>query len=88
MLQAMIRLASVGDVKAFVRIARRYPFEISLQSRRYTVTGKSMMGIFSLDLSGKILMLANTDDPALKSELLRQLKPFMAGGAERSRFTG
>ena len=88
MLQAMIRLASVGDVKTFVGIVRRYPFEINLQSGRYTVTGKSLREIFSLDLSGEILMQADTDESASKSELLRQLQPFMAGCSERSHSTG
>ena len=83
MLQAMIRLTSVGDVKAFVGIVRRYPFGISLQSGQYTVNGKSMMGIFSLDLSRALLLEADTDEAASDSELMRQLQPFMAGCSGR-----
>ena len=75
MLQAMIRLASVGDVKAFVRIARRYPFEISLQSGRYTVTGKSMMGIFSLDLSKPIDLNIHADGDV--DAILAALDPYI-----------
>lgn len=77
MLQTTIRLASIGDVKAFVNIARQYPFKIDLISGRYCVTGKSMMGIFCLDLSKDIFLEAYTDEETLEEEFLRQLQPFI-----------
>ena len=46
-----IRLFSINDVKEFVNAACNADFDIDLISGRYTVDAKSIMGIFSLDLS-------------------------------------
>lgn len=57
-----ISLKSINDVKDFVNIANRYDFDIDLASGRYIVDAKSIMGIFSLDLSKPIKVEAHTDD--------------------------
>ncbi|HHV60343.1 MAG TPA: HPr family phosphocarrier protein [Clostridiaceae bacterium] len=49
-----ILLKTINDVKDFVNIASKYDFEIDLSSGRYVVDAKSIMGIFSLDLSKPI----------------------------------
>ena len=49
-----IMLSSINDVKNFVNIVNRYPFDVDLTSGRYIVDAKSIMGIFSLDLSKPI----------------------------------
>ena len=46
-----ISLSSVESVKKFVNIASKYKFPITLHSDNYIINGKSIMGIFSLDLS-------------------------------------
>ena len=46
----------------FVNIVMRYDFDIDLVSGRYAVDAKSIMGIFSLDLSKPIELDAHTDD--------------------------
>lgn len=50
----IIRLVSIEDVKNFVNVAVTSPCEIYLISGRYIVDGKSIMGVFSLDLSNNI----------------------------------
>ncbi|MDP4133321.1 MAG: HPr family phosphocarrier protein [Bacillota bacterium] len=49
-----IMLNSIVDVKDFVNIVNKYSCEIDLTSSRYIVDAKSIMGIFSLDLSKPI----------------------------------
>ena len=49
-----ISLKSITDVKDFVNIVNKYDFDIDLTSGRYVVDAKSIMGIFSLDLSKPI----------------------------------
>lgn len=49
-------LSSINDVKDFVNIVSKYDFDVDLTSGRYTVDAKSIMGIFSLDLSKPILV--------------------------------
>jgi phosphotransferase system HPr-like phosphotransfer protein len=40
----------------------RFEFDIDLKSGRYAVDAKSIMGIFSLDLSKPIELIAHTED--------------------------
>lgn len=46
-----VQLSSVSDVKQFVDIAAAFPFDIDVTSERYVVNGKSIMGLFSIDLA-------------------------------------
>ena len=57
-----VSLQAINDVKEFVNIVMRYDFDIDLVSGRYAVDAKSIMGIFSLDLSKPIELNAHTDD--------------------------
>lgn len=50
----MILLTSIDDVKRFVNAAASLVCEADLSSGRYIVDAKSIMGIFSLDLSRPI----------------------------------
>ena len=62
MTKTTVNLQAINDVKEFVNIVMRYDFDIDLVSGRYHVDAKSIMGIFSLDLSKPIDLEAHTDD--------------------------
>lgn len=47
----MLSLPSIEIVKKFVSVANDFEFPISLLSDKYKIDAKSIMGIFSLDLS-------------------------------------
>ena len=67
-----IRLVTIADLYNFVAIAGKYDFDIELKSGRYTVDGKSIMGIYSLDLQSPIEMIIHSDDcPELMEKLSR-----------------
>ena len=53
---ATIRLSLVENVNKFVNIVARYPFEMDLRAGRHVVDAKSILGIFSLDLSKPIIL--------------------------------
>jgi phosphocarrier protein HPr len=57
-----ISLKSITDVKDFVNIVNKYDFDIDLTSGRYVVDAKSIMGIFSLDLSKPIKVDVHDDN--------------------------
>lgn len=57
-----ISLKSINDVKDFVNIVNKYDFDVDLSSGRYIVDAKSIMGIFSLDLSKPIKVEIQNDD--------------------------
>lgn len=64
-----ISLNSIDGVKKFVNQVCKYDFDIDLTSGRYVVDAKSIMGIFSLDLTKPILLEAHTDDDAIKCDM-------------------
>ena len=70
-----ILLKSINDVKDFVNIVSKYSYDVDLTSGRYVVDAKSIMGIFSLDLSKPIKVEIHTDDCP---EFLEALAPFTA----------
>ena len=74
MKSVMIRLSLVENVNKFVNIVSRYPFEMDLRAGRHVVDAKSILGIFSLDLSRPIAMDIYSDDC---DALLEEIKPFM-----------
>lgn len=46
-----ISLSTVDQVEKFVNIVNKAPFDVNLATSRYTVNAKSLMGVYSLDLS-------------------------------------
>lgn len=53
---------SIVAAKTFVNIVNTCDFDIDLESGRYLVDAKSIMGIFSLDLSKPIKMHVYTEN--------------------------
>ncbi len=51
MSEFQVALASIEEVRQFVNAASRSSCEVDVLSGRYVVDGKSIMGLFSLDLS-------------------------------------
>ena len=72
-MQTVLVLQMASSVKDFVNIVQKYAFEIDLRCDRYVVDAKSILGIFSLDLSKPINVEIHSDDCA---ELLEELKQF------------
>jgi len=70
----MIRLSLVENVNKFVNIVGRYPFEMDLRAERHVVDAKSILGIFSLDLSRPIALEIYSDDC---DDLLKEIRPFV-----------
>lgn len=68
-----VMLGSINDVKNFVNIVSKYDTDVDLSSGRYVVDAKSIMGIFSLDLSKPIKIEIHSDDC---DALVQELKPF------------
>ncbi len=69
-----ILLNTINDVKVFVNTVMKYEFDVDLISGRYAIDAKSIMGIFSLDLSKPITLEAHTDNA---DQLIEDLKDFL-----------
>lgn len=72
----LISLNSIDKVKTFVNDISQFHYDFDLMSGRYVIDAKSIMGIFSLDLSQPISLTIHTDGPELE-EILKVLDPYM-----------
>ena len=70
-----ISLNSIDKVKAFVNDVTKFDTDFDLVSGRYVIDAKSIMGIFSLDLSKPIELNVHSEDEAEK--ILDVLKPYI-----------
>ena len=72
-----ISLNSIGKVKSFVNdLVRFTDVDFDLVSGRYVIDAKSIMGIFSLDLSKPIDLNIHADEDKL-DEIVDTLKPYI-----------
>ena len=71
----MISLNSIDKVKSFVNDISRYDYDFDLISGRYVIDAKSIMGIFSLDLSKPIELNIHAEEGA--DEVIEKLKPYI-----------
>ena len=69
-----IRLSSIQDVRSFVDTVTKYNIDIDLSCGRYVVDAKSILGIFSIDLSRPIRMDIYSDSC---DDLLKALEPYI-----------
>lgn len=70
-----ISLEMAQRVKEFVAITQNCEYEILLKSGKYVVDAKSILGIFSLDLSKPLVVEIYSDNCA---DLLAKLAKFSA----------
>lgn len=70
-----ISLNSIGKVKSFVNTISQFEYDFDLISGRYVIDAKSIMGIFSLDLSKPIDL--NIHDGGNTEEILTVLAPYI-----------
>ena len=69
-----IFLNSIDKVKSFVNLLANYDTDFDLISGRYVIDAKSIMGIFSLDLSKPIELCIHESDKM--DEILEKLKAY------------
>ena len=70
-----ISLNSIGKVKSFVNAITQFDFDFDLISGRYVIDAKSIMGIFSLDLSKPIDLAIHTEENL--DDVMEVLKPYL-----------
>lgn len=71
-----ISLNSIDKVKSFVNDITKFDYDFDLVSGRYVIDAKSIMGIFSLDLSKPIDLNIHVDNSDIDS-ILEILKPYI-----------
>ena len=69
-----LKLSQAEEIKEFVNTVNRYSYEMDLRAGRHVVDAKSILGIFSLDLSRPITLEIYSEDCG---QLLEEIKPFL-----------
>ena len=75
MKKVQISLNSIDKVKSFVNAITQYEYDFDLISSRYVIDAKSIMGIFSLDLSKPIDLAIHAENNM--DEIMETLKPYL-----------
>ena len=70
-----ISLNSIGKVKSFVNAISQFEYDFDLMSGRYVIDAKSIMGIFSLDLSKPIDLTIHAEENL--DDVIEVLKPYL-----------
>lgn len=70
-----ISLNSIDKVKSFVNEISKFNNDFDLVSGRYVIDAKSIMGIFSLDLSKPINLNIHADENM--AAILEAIKPYI-----------
>lgn len=71
-----VSLDSIDKVKEFVNVITAFPAEFDLVAGRYVIDAKSIMGIFSLDISKPIQLNIYANDGI--DDILEAIKPYIA----------
>lgn len=70
-----VNINTINDVKNFVSIVSRCDYDVDIVSGRYAIDAKSIMGIFSLDLSKELTLNIHSDSC---EDFLEEIKGYIA----------
>lgn len=62
-----IQLTSFEQIKTFVALAARQPFDVVVGNERQAINGKDLMGMFSLDYTRPVSVYADCSTDAFTS---------------------
>ncbi|MCR5209955.1 MAG: HPr family phosphocarrier protein [Lachnospiraceae bacterium] len=73
-----ILIDSIDKVKAFVNEISKFDCDFDLISGRYVIDAKSIMGIFSLDISKPIELDIHEEDEAEVRKIMDIISPYLS----------
>lgn len=74
MKEFLINIDNVFKIRSFASISSKYNFDINLYSNGYFVNAKSIIGIFTLDLTKPVKLIVYADD---YEDYISQIKDFI-----------
>jgi len=69
----LIKLNTIDDVKEFVNICSKYEADVDVKQGKFTVDGKSILGIFSLNLIEGLSVYILTPDEKVAEDFKRKI---------------
>lgn len=77
MIKKQIRLKSAEEVIRFNKIINKYPCDMDIKVGHIDIDAKSIMGLFSLDISKPLTLIIHDDKAERLDELYEQINVFM-----------
>lgn len=77
MIKKTVSINSINKVKEFVNITSKTNLDVDLSTGRYVIDAKSIMGVFSLDLSKNISLCIHADECDEANEYLNAISKFI-----------
>lgn len=65
MLEFTVKLNMISDIKDFLAETSKIVEDVDLQKNRYVVDAKSIVGVFTLDLSEPVKVIIHSEDESL-----------------------
>ncbi len=75
MQEVQVSLSTIDEVKKFVQTLTRFEGDFELISERYVVDAKSILGLFSVDLSKPVLLRIDVEENK-REEVLEAIKEY------------
>ena len=76
MVKLTVKIVSMQDADKFNKICSKFDCDMDLQSGKYYVDAKSIMGIFSLDLNEPTTLNIHATDSEM-GPILEAIKPYI-----------
>lgn len=73
----MIQLNSIDKIKHFNQFITHYDCDFDILSGRYIIDAKSIMGLFSLDLSHDLVLIIHNRSEEQLNEIITGLSKFL-----------
>lgn len=70
----IIKFDTIAQIKEFVDAIQPFPTDFDLVHNRYIIDAKSIMGIFSMDLSKPLTLVVHSDSDVVKNQVKAELK--------------
>lgn len=77
MVKRTVNIGTIDRVKEFVNLTTQTPLDVDLVSGRYAIDAKSIMGVFSLDLSKNIELCIHADTEDEVADYLNSITKFI-----------
>ena len=77
MVKLTVKIVSMQDADKFNKLCSKFDCDMDLQSGKYYVDAKSIMGIFSVDLSKALTLVIGTDDKTEIDRIKKTIQKFV-----------
>ncbi len=75
-----VKLNTIDRVKEFSKIVSNIEPDLDIIVGRYVIDAKSIMGIFSIDLSREVVLVIHSENESECAEITEKLKKFIVEG--------